>query len=144
VIGAEMMQPGFTARTSNTPLLEDAIVRAANRTAAEEAKKKKDEEKARKAKREKVKVDRRKWHHGSEGEEDKEEESDDEEEDDEDKEDDGAEWDVVIEPINYTKLSKKITTGADNLANLSPYNPIVRETTMDFNLTNIQTKIVQV
>jgi hypothetical protein len=50
----------------------------------------------------------------------------------------------VTELINYTNLSKKITAGAGNLANLSSYNLIVRETTKDFKLTNIQTKIVQV
>jgi hypothetical protein len=50
----------------------------------------------------------------------------------------------VTEPTNYTKLSKKITVGADNLANLSPYNPVVHETTKDFKPTNIQSKIVQV
>jgi hypothetical protein len=33
----------------------------------------------------------------------------------------------VTEPTNYTKLSKKISTGADNLANLSPYNPVVQK-----------------
>jgi hypothetical protein len=48
----------------------------------------------------------------------------------------------VTEPTNYTKLSKKITIGADNLANLSPYNSVVCETTKDFKPTNIQTKIV--
>jgi hypothetical protein len=42
------------------------------------------------------------------------------------------------------KLSKKITARAHNLANLSPYNPVVRETMKDFKPTNIQTKIVQV
>jgi hypothetical protein len=40
------MQPGFAARTSNAPLLEDAVVRATNRVTVEEAKKKKNEEKA--------------------------------------------------------------------------------------------------
>jgi hypothetical protein len=50
----------------------------------------------------------------------------------------------VTELINYTNLSKKITAGAGNLANLSSYNPIVCETTKDFKPTNIQTKIVQV
>jgi hypothetical protein len=47
----------------------------------------------------------------------------------------------VIEPTNYMKLSKKIFAGAD-LANLSPYNPIVREITKDFKPTNIPTKII--
>jgi hypothetical protein len=51
---------------------------------------------------------------------------------------------TVTEPINYMKLSKKITAEADNLANLSPYNPVVHEITKDFKPTNIQTKIVQV
>jgi hypothetical protein len=51
---------------------------------------------------------------------------------------------AVIELTNYMKLSKKITAKADNSANLSPYNPVVRETTKDFKPTNIQTKIVQV
>jgi hypothetical protein len=51
---------------------------------------------------------------------------------------------AVTKPTNYTKLSKKITVGADNSINLSPYNPVVRETTKDFKPTNIQTKIVQV
>jgi hypothetical protein len=50
----------------------------------------------------------------------------------------------VIEPINYTKLSKKFSAGADNLANLNPYNPVVRKITKDFKPTNIPTKIVQV
>jgi hypothetical protein len=35
---------------------------------------------------------------------------------------------AVTELTNYTKLSKKITAGAGNLANLNPYNPVVRET----------------
>jgi hypothetical protein len=39
----------------------------------------------------------------------------------------------TAEPTNYTKLSKQITAGAENLANLSPYNPVVCETTKDFN-----------
>jgi hypothetical protein len=42
---------------------------------------------------------------------------------------------AVAEPINYTKLSKKIIHRADDLANLSPYNPVVREITMDFKPT---------
>jgi hypothetical protein len=50
----------------------------------------------------------------------------------------------VTEPTNYTKLSKKISAGADNLTNLNPYNPVVREITNDFKPTNIPTKIVQV
>jgi hypothetical protein len=51
---------------------------------------------------------------------------------------------VVTEPTNYTKLRKKISTRVDNLANLSPYNPVVHEITKDFKQTNIQTKIVQI
>jgi hypothetical protein len=51
---------------------------------------------------------------------------------------------IVTELTNYTKLSKKIIAGADNLANLSPYNPVVRETNKDFKPTNIQIKIVQI
>jgi hypothetical protein len=42
------------------------------------------------------------------------------------------------------KLNKKITAEADNLANLSPYNLVVRETTKDFKPINLQTKIVQI
>jgi hypothetical protein len=49
---------------------------------------------------------------------------------------------TVTEPINYTKLSKKIIAGSDNLENLSPYNPVIRETKKDFKPTNIQIKIV--
>jgi hypothetical protein len=37
----------------------------------------------------------------------------------------------VTESTNYTKLSKKIIHQADDLANLSPYNPVVREITTD-------------
>jgi hypothetical protein len=44
---------------------------------------------------------------------------------------------VVTEKTNYTKLSKKTTARADNLANLSPYNPVVHETIKDFKPTNI-------
>jgi hypothetical protein len=44
---------------------------------------------------------------------------------------------VVTEPTNYTKLSKKIIHQADDLANLSPYNPVVREITTDFKPTYI-------
>jgi hypothetical protein len=50
----------------------------------------------------------------------------------------------VTKLTNYTKLSKKITTGADNLVNLSPYNLVVHKTMKDFKPTNIQSKIVQV
>jgi hypothetical protein len=49
---------------------------------------------------------------------------------------------VVTELTNYTKLSKKIIHRADDLANLSPYNPVVREITMDFKPTHIPAKIV--
>jgi hypothetical protein len=48
----------------------------------------------------------------------------------------------VTEPTNYTKLSKKIIHRADNLANLSPYNLIVREITTDFKPTYTPAKIV--
>jgi hypothetical protein len=50
--------------------------------------------------------------------------------------------DLVTEPTNYTRLSKKIIHRADDLANLSPYNPVVREITTDFKLTYIPAKIV--
>jgi hypothetical protein len=49
---------------------------------------------------------------------------------------------AVTEPTNYTKLSKKIIHRADDLANLSPYNPVVREITMNFKPTYIPAKIV--
>jgi hypothetical protein len=48
----------------------------------------------------------------------------------------------VTEPTNYTKLSKKIIHQADDLANLSPYNPVVRKITMDFKPTYMPAKIV--
>jgi hypothetical protein len=48
----------------------------------------------------------------------------------------------VTEPTNYTRLSEKITHRADDLANLSPYNPVVREITTDFKPTCIPAKIV--
>jgi hypothetical protein len=51
---------------------------------------------------------------------------------------------VVTKPTNYTRLSKKSSAKADNLANFSPYNPVVCETMKDFKPTNIQTKIIQV
>jgi hypothetical protein len=51
---------------------------------------------------------------------------------------------AVTKPTNYTKLSKKSPIEADNLANLSSYNPVVRETMTDFKPTNIQTKIVKI
>jgi hypothetical protein len=53
-----------------------------------------------------------------------------------------AKWCTITEPTNYTKLSKKIIHRADDLANLSPYNPVVREITTDFKPTCIPTKIV--
>jgi hypothetical protein len=49
---------------------------------------------------------------------------------------------AVTEPTNYTKLSKKIIHPANDLANLSPYNPVVREITTDFKPTFIPAKIV--
>jgi hypothetical protein len=49
---------------------------------------------------------------------------------------------TVTEPTNYTRLSKKIIHRADDLANLSPYNPVVREITTDFKPTYISAKIV--
>jgi hypothetical protein len=57
---------------------------------------------------------------------------------------DGERWRVasVTEPTNYMKLSKKIIHRADDLANLSPYNPVVREITTDFKPTYIPTKVV--
>jgi hypothetical protein len=48
----------------------------------------------------------------------------------------------VTEPTNYTKLSKKIIHQADDLANLSPYNPVVHEIMTDFKPTYIPAKIV--
>jgi hypothetical protein len=48
----------------------------------------------------------------------------------------------VTEPTNYTKLSKKIIHQADNLANLSPYNPVVHEIMTDFKPTYVTAKIV--
>jgi hypothetical protein len=49
---------------------------------------------------------------------------------------------LATELTNYTRLSKKIIHRADDLANLSPYNPIVHEITMDFKPTYIPAKIV--
>jgi hypothetical protein len=49
---------------------------------------------------------------------------------------------AVTESTNYMKLSKKIIHQANDLANLSLYNPVVREITMDFKPTYIPTKIV--
>jgi vacuolar-type H+-ATPase subunit B/Vma2 len=40
---------------------------------------------------------------------------------------------------NYVRKS---TAGADDLANVSPYNPVVREITKDFIPTHIPAKIV--
>jgi hypothetical protein len=40
------------------------------------------------------------------------------------------------------ELSKKIIHQADDLANLSPYNPVVREITTDFKPTYVPAKIV--
>jgi hypothetical protein len=48
----------------------------------------------------------------------------------------------VTEPPNYTKLSKKIIPNTDDLANLSPYNPVVRAITTDFKPVHITAKIV--
>jgi hypothetical protein len=50
---------------------------------------------------------------------------------------------VVTELTNYTKLSKKIIHRADDLTNLSLYNPVVREITTDFKPTYIPAKIVK-
>jgi hypothetical protein len=49
---------------------------------------------------------------------------------------------VVTEPTNYTKLSKKIIDQADDLTNLSSYNPVVHEITADFKPTYLPAKIV--
>jgi hypothetical protein len=49
---------------------------------------------------------------------------------------------AITEPTNYTKLSKKTIHRADDLANLSPYNPVVREITTDFKPTYTPAKIV--
>jgi hypothetical protein len=48
----------------------------------------------------------------------------------------------VTEPPNYTKLSRKIIQRKDNLTNLSPYNPVVREISTDFKSFHITGKIV--
>jgi hypothetical protein len=48
----------------------------------------------------------------------------------------------VTEPPNYMRLSRKIIQRADNLANLSPYNPVVREIMTDFKPVHITAKIV--
>jgi hypothetical protein len=49
---------------------------------------------------------------------------------------------AVTELTNYTKLSKKIIHQADDLINLSPYNPVVREIKTDFKPTYLPAKIV--
>jgi hypothetical protein len=49
---------------------------------------------------------------------------------------------AVTEPPNYTRLSRKIIQRKDNLTNLSPYNPVVREISTDFKLFHITAKIV--
>jgi hypothetical protein len=49
---------------------------------------------------------------------------------------------TVTELTNYTKLSKQIIHRADDLANLSPYNLVVREIMTDFKPTYIPAKIV--
>jgi hypothetical protein len=49
---------------------------------------------------------------------------------------------AVTEPPNYTRLSRKIIQREDNLTNLSPYNPVVREISTDFKLFHITAKIV--
>jgi hypothetical protein len=49
---------------------------------------------------------------------------------------------IVTEPPNYTRLSRKIIQRKDNLTNLSPYNPVVREILTDFKLFYITAKIV--
>jgi hypothetical protein len=51
-------------------------------------------------------------------------------------------WNSVTEPANYTRLSKKIIHRADDLENLSPYNPVVREITTDFKPTYIPAQII--
>jgi hypothetical protein len=48
----------------------------------------------------------------------------------------------VTEPPNYTRLSRKIVQQEDNLTNLSPYNPVVREIPTDFKSFHITAKIV--
>jgi hypothetical protein len=48
----------------------------------------------------------------------------------------------VTEPPNYTRLSRKIIQREDNLTNLSPYNPVVREILTDFKPFHITAKIV--
>jgi hypothetical protein len=49
---------------------------------------------------------------------------------------------AVTEPTNYMRSNKKIIHRVDDLANLSPYNPLVREITTDFKPTYIPAKIV--
>ena len=48
---------------------------------------------------------------------------------------------AVTEPTKYTKL-RKSPARADDLANLSPYNPVVHAITKDFKPTHIPAKIV--
>jgi hypothetical protein len=50
---------------------------------------------------------------------------------------------AVTEPTNYTKLSEKIIHQGDDLTNLSPYNPVVREITTKFKPTYLPAKIVK-
>jgi hypothetical protein len=49
---------------------------------------------------------------------------------------------AITEPTNYTRLSKKIIHRAEDLANLTPYNLVVREITTDFKPTYIPAKII--
>jgi hypothetical protein len=49
---------------------------------------------------------------------------------------------TVTKQTNYTKLSKKIIHRVDDLANLSPYNSVVREIMINFKPTYIPAKIV--
>jgi hypothetical protein len=51
-------------------------------------------------------------------------------------------WYIVTEPPYYTRLSRKIIQWKDNLTNLSPYNPVVREISTDFKPFHIIAKIV--
>jgi hypothetical protein len=48
----------------------------------------------------------------------------------------------VTEPSNYTRLSRKIIQLENDLTNLSPYNPVVREIPTDFKPFHITAKIV--
>jgi hypothetical protein len=49
---------------------------------------------------------------------------------------------AVTKLPNYTRLSRKIIQRKDNLTNLSPYNPVVREISVDFKPFHITAKIV--